>query len=906
MGVGVLLGALMGGCKDDYQPPGRPDAGDAGVSPDTGLPDATSGQEPSATQSTVIASPASGLVANGTASSLVTVTVRDLGGNPIAGRPVSLAATGSGNTVTQPSAVTDAAGAATGSVASTVAGSKTVTATVGASLVLTQQPTVTFAAGAPSATQSTVVASPTSGLTANGTALSTITVTVRDEQGNLVAGRAVALAVTGTGNSLVQPPAQTDASGVATGTLASTVAQGKTVTATVDGSVVLSQQPTVTFVAGSPSATQSTVVALPASGITADGAATSAVTVTVRDAQGNPVAGSAVALTATGAGNSLVQPAAQTDASGVATGTLASTVAEAKTVTATVGGSVVLAQQPTVTFVGFVCGTSQVAFTYHGSGVTYGTVASAGRCWLDRNLGAARVATAANDASAFGDLYQWGRLADGHELRSSVTISTISGTDSPGSGGFINALGDPNHDWRNPQNASLWQGATGINNPCPRGWRIPTAGELVAERATWSSNNPAGAFASPLKLPAGGYRNYDLIINTGTTGQYWSSTTAGTLANYLDVTSSANLGTQDRGLGFAVRCTAATIGAQPSAALSTVVASPTLGLVANGVATSTITVTVRDASGAPLPGQAVTLTATGTGNSLVQPTATTNASGVATGTLASTVAGVKTVTASVDGVVLSQQPAVTFAGHSSVICLDGVDDHGTAVGLTSQLVGLRTATLELWFKSTDPSGERELVQLMSSNLPDARAIRFAIGDAAAMNFLTLSGRAIQVAVDARENGGNLNAKGFDIDAALPGFDERAWHHYALVFTGTDERVFIDGVELTVTQQLGGSGAATIADAFPTSFTATGLRVDLHVGWFARTNIRLLAGTIDDVRVSRVARYTGAFTPTLPLAADAQTVASYALTEGSGGQSLDGSGNGFSMAWAGAPAWGACP
>jgi hypothetical protein len=118
-----------------------------------------------------------------------------------------------------------------------------------------------------------------------------------------------------------------------------------------------------------------------------------------------------------------------------------------------------------------------------------------GKTWMDRNLGASQVATFPLDTSAYGDLYQWGRGSDGHQCRNSPTTSTLSSTDQPGHGSFIFSPSD----WRSPQNGNLWQGLSGINNPCPSGYRLPTEAELNSERLSWISNNAAGAFASPLK-----------------------------------------------------------------------------------------------------------------------------------------------------------------------------------------------------------------------------------------------------------------------------------------------------------------------------------------------------------------------------------------------------------------------
>jgi uncharacterized protein (TIGR02145 family) len=179
-----------------------------------------------------------------------------------------------------------------------------------------------------------------------------------------------------------------------------------------------------------------------------------------------------------------------------------------------------------------------------------------GKIWMDRNLGATQVATSSFDEASYGDLYQWGRAADGHESRTSNTTATLATSDTPGHGDFITASGSP-YDWRNPQNTNLWQGVSGTNNPCPSGYRLPTAAEWDAERVSWSTNNAAGAFASPLKLPLAGYRNYSSgsLFAVNGLGYYWSSTVDGTYSRVLGFYSiDANVDSNKRAFGFSVRC----------------------------------------------------------------------------------------------------------------------------------------------------------------------------------------------------------------------------------------------------------------------------------------------------------------------------------------------------------------
>ena len=183
-----------------------------------------------------------------------------------------------------------------------------------------------------------------------------------------------------------------------------------------------------------------------------------------------------------------------------------------------------------------------------------GTVVSAGgRIWMDRNLGASQVATSSTDQAAYGDLYQWGRSTDGHQLRTSHTTTITSSTDDPGHADFILS----SDDWRVPHNNNLWQGVSGINNPCPAGFRLPTATELTTERVSWASNDSEGAFGSPLKLVLAGFRflrdGTEKVV--GTEGSYWSSLTSTAYVTHMSIgTGYATMYSEYRGDGPSVRC----------------------------------------------------------------------------------------------------------------------------------------------------------------------------------------------------------------------------------------------------------------------------------------------------------------------------------------------------------------
>jgi len=175
-------------------------------------------------------------------------------------------------------------------------------------------------------------------------------VIVQDQFNNPVAGVAVTFDPTSGGGTVNPTTVTTGSDGVATvqSWTVGIVPGDNTLTATATGLTGSPVTFTATGTIGPPSGTQSRVTAEPATIPASSGSNAATLTVTALDALGNPVPGVPVELDASGADNILTQRAATTDASGRVTGTLSSTRAEMKTVSATLNGTVPLAQTPTV------------------------------------------------------------------------------------------------------------------------------------------------------------------------------------------------------------------------------------------------------------------------------------------------------------------------------------------------------------------------------------------------------------------------------------------------------------------------------------------------------------------------------------------------------------------------------
>jgi len=282
---------------------------------------------PDTSRSTVVGPPGT-IAADGISAGLVTVTLVDSRGNPVPGKEVTLLSSrGAVDTISPSSAVSNANGVATFTIASAQAGTATVSATdTTDSITLTNTATATFTFGVASNLHSVVTISPST-LTADGSSTGTVTVALGDVLGNAASGKTVTLTSSrGASDSISPASVTTDSSGVATFIISSIVAGTATFTAhDTSDSVTLTQTVNETYNPGPVSQSVSTVSAFPTT-VIANGTSSSTITVILTDANGNAVSGKSVSLASSrGGADTITTVSGTTNGSGVASFSVKST-----------------------------------------------------------------------------------------------------------------------------------------------------------------------------------------------------------------------------------------------------------------------------------------------------------------------------------------------------------------------------------------------------------------------------------------------------------------------------------------------------------------------------------------------------------------------------------------------------
>ncbi len=602
------------------------------------------------------------MTANGTSSSVVTVTLLDAYNNPVSGKSVSLSDGAANSTISSPSGTSNSSGVVTFTVTDTTAESATYTATdTSDGVTIGDTAVVTFTAGSVSKSMSTVNQSPSS-VPADGATTSTITVTLEDANGNAVPGKAVTLSQ-GTGSSTVSAPSGvSNASGVVTFTVkdAAIHAQSVTYTATdTTDAITITDTATVIFY-GPASKTLSSVSQSPSS-IPADGVTTSTITVTLEDANGNAVPNKAVTLSQ-GAGFSTISaPSGVSNASGVVTFTVKDIHAQSVTYTATdTTDTITITDTATVVFFGTASSTlstvnqSPSSVLANGSSTSTITVTLLDAnsvpvpnktVVLSQGVGDSTISAPSGVSNSSGVVtftvsdsmtqtvtYSAVDFTDGVAITDTAVVTFTPGTVNAANSTVNPTLGSVADDGVTTTTVTVTL-LDANNNPVPN--KTVTLGQ--------------GAGQSTIS-PASGVSNASGVV-TFTVKDTHAQTVTYTATDSTD--------------GITISDTAVVIFYAPlavSKTLSTVNPSPS-SVADDGVTTSTITVTVLDSNGNAVPSKTVTL-GQGAGQSTISPASgVSNASGVVTFTVKDTHAQTVTYTATTTGtggVVITQTAAVVF------------------------------------------------------------------------------------------------------------------------------------------------------------------------------------------------------------------------------------------------------
>ncbi|VVH50906.1 hypothetical protein BPUTSESOX_291, partial [uncultured Gammaproteobacteria bacterium] len=288
------------------------------------------------------------VAADGKSTSTITMQAKDVNGNNLTtgGLTVTMSESGSATL----SAVSDNAdGTYTATITNSTAEKVTVTAAFGGSNVddtvdinFIKSKIFDLRSGIATTTHSILTANP-SGVVADGTSISTITMQAKDANGNNLTTGGLTVTMSENGSATLSAVSD-NANGTYTATITNSTAEKVTVTATFGGSNV-GDTADVNFIAsevsdspvGVATKAHSTLTANP-SGVAADGTSTSTITMQAKDANGNNLTTGGLKITMSASGSATLS-AVIDNADGTYTATITNSTVEKVTVTAAFGGS---------------------------------------------------------------------------------------------------------------------------------------------------------------------------------------------------------------------------------------------------------------------------------------------------------------------------------------------------------------------------------------------------------------------------------------------------------------------------------------------------------------------------------------------------------------------------------------
>jgi adhesin/invasin len=605
------------------------------------------------------------VTADGVSTSTVTITIKDIFNNPVAGVTPTFDATDtSGTNNYNACSVSDANGESTCTMTSTVAEVKTLSIQTP---IIKADGTVTFEAGPPNLLHSFI--SGTDPVVADGAATSTITILIKDVNDNPISGETPTFSATDGGATNVYTACSvTNAAGISNCTMTSLRAENKTLQIDTPVSKVGGD---VLFIAGAPAIATSTITGT--GSIIADGATNSIITITIRDANSNPIAGETPTFNATDTGATNFYGACSvTNAAGESTCTMNSQRAETKTlnITAPVNkpdGTVIFTAGPAVAANSNITGTDPVV----ADNVATSTITITLRDQFSNPVAGETPtfnATDTNTTNTYGGCSVSDSVGESScTLRSTYAETKTLSITAP----VVKPDGS----------VVFTSGGASVANSTITGTGAVTADGVSTSTITITLLD---TFMNPLD----GVTPTFAATNTGGTNVYGGCSATNASGESTCTLTSTRAETKTLEITAPISKTDGTVvfeAGAPAVATSTI--AGTGPVVADSVATSTITITLLDAFSNPVESVTPTFSATDTGaTNRYSVCSASNASGESTCTLDSEQAEIKTL--SISTPVVKAGGTVTFTAGAAAVATSTISGTGPvdADGVTTSTI----------------------------------------------------------------------------------------------------------------------------------------------------------------------------------------------------------------------------
>ena len=571
------------------------------------------------------------VTADGATATTITVQTKDTQGNNLTSGGLSVVLTESGNALI--GAINDIGdGTYTATLTNTVAEIVTVSGSI-ASMPIATTTDITFTPNNPSATQSSITTSPVI-VAADGVTTSTITVQTKDASGNNLTSGGLTVALTENGSATISSVTD-NGDGTYSATITNTTVEVISVGGTLNGSAI-SNTSLVTFIVGTASPINSTLAT--SSSVIADGVSNGTITLQAIDSQNNNVTTGGATVSFSHNGSATIGSVID-NGNGTYTATVISTTTETITINAILNGNAVT-DTAQLTFIPSQPSELQSTINSPGVSVTADGFSSAiisiqVKDALGNNImtGGDSIVISSTGSAVIGSITDNNNGTYTVNATNTVTENiTISGTLN---GAVITDTATVDFIGGNTASVIETQITALPNTLTADGTSVST----ITVRAKDSLGNNLVSGGLNINLTNSGSATISAITDVGD-GSYTATMTS-TVAEIITISGTINT--------VAIKDTAAvTFNPGVASATQTTISSSLTTVLADGIATSTIMVQVKDNQGSNQTSGGETVLLTESGNAVISPI-TDNGDGTYSATITNTTIEPITINGTLNG-----------------------------------------------------------------------------------------------------------------------------------------------------------------------------------------------------------------------------------------------------------------